>query len=94
MNRKLRNSLTALSTCSLAFILVIVGTSPLISLDTRASASPTGSRPALGAPASIEAGLDPRMQATSEQPAPSPTRRRRDNRQPLVMPYVSFAPRG
>ncbi|QDH69943.1 hypothetical protein [Marilutibacter alkalisoli] len=89
MNRKLRNSLTALTTCSLAFVLALVGTSPLI----RATDSQSTAPAMLPYPVSGEA-TGARRHMTPEQAAQPTTRRPRDNRKPLVMPYFSFAPRG
>lgn len=102
MNRKLRNSLTALTTCGLAVVLALVGISPSIqsgdrpatvhqnttpapdTLETTASTGSTRSGTAL--PLDIQPATDPAP--------PTRTGGRRDNRQPLVMPYFSFAPRG
>ena len=117
MNRKLRNSLTALASCSIALVLALVGVSPLIhagdppraatSADAlavdlasaRASAPCTRRSPCpaqAGREAAIDAGGAPLIRniKSARDAATTRSRGRPDSRQPLVMPYFSFAPRG
>ncbi|MCF7220249.1 hypothetical protein [Marilutibacter chinensis] len=124
MNRKLRNSLTALTTCSVALVLALVGVSPLIRAGDRvtklnvtvdhagvdtlaligttltaapapcAEASPCSAQAAELPATAPAAPLIQNIKSATDAATTTSSRSRRDNRQPLVMPYFSFAPRG
>ncbi|KAB8195010.1 hypothetical protein FKV24_005505 [Lysobacter maris] len=127
MNRKLQNSLTALSTCGIALALALAVFSPamragdpppiamlevasgadglvaIVATSSAVSATCAASAACLSkvAPAALHsaAPVAPDLSLirnikSATDPATTRHRSRRDKRQPLVMPYFSFAPRG
>lgn len=108
MNRHLHNTLSALSASGALLVLGLIAAAPLVPMDTSlaqpelvaaAPASQSGRATGLASEASTVAmlanAIDQAATHNIDAATPSPARgTQRQRRQTLVMPYLSFLPRG